>query len=224
MQESFPFCDKEITIYGPKEKGLPLVIINEEDPLDELYTKLSQDHSFNLLKIGKSNWLDDMSPWPSKALFKGDGDCRGLALEHLNKIEKLMPYINESLDPRAIFIGGYSLGGLFALYAAINSDLFDGVIAASGSFWYPDFIDYTTQRKISTKVKYIYFSLGDKEAKVKNKTLQKVEDNTRFLADYYKTQGITTTFVLNKGDHFTESKDRLAKGIAWILEKASYLA
>ncbi len=216
--ERYPI-NEHIEIYGEDPSGRPVIIVNEEDPLDKIYNDLKTRYSFTLIRIKDLNWLDDMSPWYCKALFKGDKDCGGNALDHLKKVEMLTSFIRKKFDPCSVFIAGYSLGGLFALYAAINSDLFDGVISASGSFWYPDFIDYARKRKISDKVRYIYFSIGDKEAAVRNKILRKVEENTRLLADHYRSKGIETAFVLNKGNHFQNSKERLNEGITWILER-----
>ena len=39
-------------------------------------------------------------------------------------------------------IAGYSLAGLFALWAAWNSGYFRRVASVSGSLWYPGFTDY----------------------------------------------------------------------------------
>ncbi len=38
------------------------------------------------------------------------------------------------------------------------------------------------------------------------------------LYEYYKQQGINTVFELNKGNHFTQTTVRMAKGIVWLLK------
>ena len=63
----------------------------------------------------------------------------------------------------------------------------------------------------------IYFSLGDKESKVRNQILAKVEDNTIELERIYKEKGINTIYEVNSGNHFTDGSMRMAKGIKWIL-------
>ncbi len=63
----------------------------------------------------------------------------------------------------------------------------------------------------------IYFSLGDQESHTKNPYLAPVEENTRFLAQYFSEQGIRTTFQLNRGNHYRNSTGRMAAGIQWVL-------
>lgn len=63
----------------------------------------------------------------------------------------------------------------------------------------------------------MYLSLGDRECHVRNRALRTVEDCTRRLWDFYRSQGIESTFELNPGNHFREADVRLAKGIAWAL-------
>ena len=65
----------------------------------------------------------------------------------------------------------------------------------------------------------IYFSLGDKEARTRNKVLQPVEKNTRLLKDYYEGKGISAVMEMNPGNHFTDDIGRTAKGICWILSQ-----
>ena len=65
----------------------------------------------------------------------------------------------------------------------------------------------------------IYLSLGDTEAKAKNKVLCTVQDNTEHLYKLYKSKDIPVTFELNKGNHFTEATGRTARAIKWILEQ-----
>ena len=66
--------------------------------------------------------------------------------------------------------------------------------------------------------KSIYFSLGDKEKKTRNQRMKIVEDAIRDAKNYIASQSIATTFVLNEGNHFQHSMERLAKGIHWTLD------
>ena len=68
------------------------------------------------------------------------------------------------------------------------------------------------------KPEKIYFSLGNKESKTKNEILSKVEDNTNYLSEFYKNQGIKTIYEENEGNHFQDVYLRLVKAIKWILE------
>ena len=88
----------------------------------------------------------------------------------------------------------------------------------SGSLCFHDFMEYckrNEQRKLPDK---IYFSLGDKEANTRNSILKTVEDNTRVLSEYFKKLGSEVILELNKGNHFTDTILRSAKGIKAILQ------
>ena len=64
----------------------------------------------------------------------------------------------------------------------------------------------------------LYLSLGNKEAKTRNKLLTTVQDNTEAFAAYYRELGIDVTYELNPGNHFKDAALRSARGIKAILE------
>ena len=115
-------------------------------------------------------------------------------------------------------IAGYSLGGLFAIYSVYKTTIFTRIASASGSFWFPKFIAFAQENKLKADVKKIYFSLGNKESKVKNKVLATVENNTKELEKLLNDKGIKTIYEENEGNHFQNADLRMAKGIKWILE------
>ena len=89
----------------------------------ELLRELAGDRF--LLRAPEVDWFRDLSPWKAPAVFGnevfGDG-----APETLREILKLTG------DPgRQYMLGGYSLGGLFALWAAYRTDAFSGIAAVS---------------------------------------------------------------------------------------------
>lgn len=65
----------------------------------------------------------------------------------------------------------------------------------------------------------MYFSIGDKESSTANPILNVVQHNTEELESFYRTKGIHTTFVLNRGNHDQARNKRTASGIAWILNQ-----
>lgn len=95
--------------------------------------------------IAIDNWDDDLTPWPAPGLYRGDADFKGLAAETLERlIGEALPAIegDAGIAPSRRAIAGYSLGGLFSLYAFVNDRAFDAVASMSGSFWYPGWVDY----------------------------------------------------------------------------------
>jgi len=216
--------NKEITIFGNEEKNSPLIILNtvmgEGEKVYNECLKLGAEN-FILCCIGNLNWDDDMTPWQAPAISENDTPCSGKADEYLKILtEKIIPAIKEKFqyEPKYLAIAGYSLAGLFAIYSLYKTDIFKYAASASGSFWYPNFVDFIKNNKTKIKPNGLYFSLGDTEKNSKIKILQSVQNNTEQIYEYFKQQNINTIFELNKGNHFTQTTSRMAKGITWLLQ------
>ena len=118
---------------------------------------------------------------------------------------------------KTYYIGGYSLSGLFSLWAACQTDLFSGIAAASPSVWFPGFIDYMKEYKI--KSKNVYLSLGNKEEKTRNPVMAKVGDCIREGHAWIKAEGVNCTLEWNQGGHFKEPMTRTARAFAWVMQQ-----
>ncbi len=217
---------KTITIYG-NNQAETLVIMHavDEEGKQVWEACLKRGCSdFALAVISGVSWEQDMSPWEAPAAFKKGDAFAGGADAYLQELTgKIIPEIFEQMGrrPEQIILAGYSLAGLFALYAAYQTDIFHGIVSASGSLWYPKFMDFALSHRLSDSVRRIYLSVGDKEAKTRNVIMQSVEENTRRMAEYVQRQGIEEIFELNEGGHFVDDADRLAKGICWMLEQSA---
>ena len=132
--------------------------------------------------------------------------------------EYILPRTKTASEPKNRILAGYSMAGLFALYAPYVTDKFNKLVSASGSTWYPGFVSFVSHSEFLKKPEAIYLSLGDLESKSKNEYLQETENNTRELYKIYEKRGIKCTFELNSGNHFQDALHRLAKGIAWAIE------
>ena len=112
---------------------------------------------------------------------------------------------------------GYSLAGLFALWAAYESDVFSGIVCCSGSLWFPDWDHYVRNHVIQSKCS-VYLSLGGKEEKAKNKVMASVGDRTRAQEGLLQEDSMVESVVLewNAGGHFADAGKRLAKGVKWM--------
>lgn len=158
-----------------------------------------------LVMIYPYDWNYCMTPW--KYHDKNMGKTGGGE-------EFLSWFISEIYDEKyqRQYIGGYSLGGLFALFAACEKELFDGVMSVSGSLWYPGALEYFNEKSIGKRIGKIYMSLGDKESLTKNAEREKVGFNTEKLAEVFgKTKEVF--FEYNGGGHFTDINGRIAKSI-----------
>ena len=230
MIKNFIIKNKTINIYYNKTnlKELPVVLLNTynnegQDVFNECINLKCNE--FILVSISNLDWDNDLSPWFATKLNKNDVDCLGKADDYIDiLVGEIIPKIEECMKNdlgikiKFYAIAGYSLAGLFAVYCAYKTEIFTRIASASGSFWFPKFVEFIKNNTMSNKVDKIYFSLGDKESKVKNKILATVENNTKEIENIYNLQGIKTIYEQNKGNHFQDGTLRMAKGINWILK------
>ena len=166
---------------------------------------------FYMIAIKAEDWNTDLSPWIAPAVFGREG-FGGRAGETLIEVLELC-----SDNSKDYYIGGYSLAGLFALWAACQTDRFAGVAAASPSIWFPGFVEYV--KKNRPKCSTVYLSLGDKEEKVRNAVLSGAGDCIRETYKLLTEQGINCMLEWNKGNHFKDPEMRTAKAFLWVLGK-----
>ncbi len=213
---------RTIEIYGEEKKG-PLVLMHSDHgEAAEVWENCGKNGNsdFTLCGISGIDWEQDLSPWEADPVFKKAPPFKGGADAYLTELcNEILPEIQRVLqrDDSDTILAGYSLAGLFALYAGYRTDVFTGIVSASGSLWYPEFLTFAEKHLISETVKRVYFSVGDKEAKTRNPIMQTVEENTRKMESILRDQGIDTIFELNEGGHFADDALRLAKGIRWVL-------
>ena len=168
------------------------------------------DADFRMIAVRVPDWNRDLSPWTAPAVFGKEGFSDG-AGDFLEGILPLCP------DGKACYIGGYSLAGLFALWAAYRTGRFAGVAAASPSVWFPGFTDFMQANRIQSKA--VYLSLGDREEKAKNPVMAAVGSRIREAEGILKAQGIPCTLEWNPGNHFRDADIRTAKAFAWVLTR-----
>ena len=222
-KEKFNIHNKVITLYKSSDTNAPLIVFNTfEGDGEDVYKALQNMGctSLNLLVIGNIDWNHDMSPWYMPSIYSKEKSFSDGADDYLRLlIDEILPKANEMKEGEPGFTGiaGYSLAGLFAVYAMYKTDVFDKVAIMSGSLWFYDFMEYCKRNDCRKLPDKIYFSLGDKEANTRNPILKTVEDNTRELSEYFKNLGSEVIFELNPGNHFTDTVLRSAKGIKAIL-------
>jgi len=200
--------------YGNPEARTVLVQMVGDHDLEEIerefsLIKESTERDFLLLAIKVESWNDDLSPWKAPAVF-GKDDFGGGAGDALAEVLSLC-----TDRSRTYYIGGYSLSGLFALWASYQSDIFAGVAAASPSIWFPGFLDYMKEHEIRTE--RVYLSLGDREERTKNPVMATVGENIREAETLLHLRGIDCTLEWNQGNHFKDADIRTAKAFAWVL-------
>ena len=217
------FGGKTALLYRETGASLPLIVFNafEEDGSEILASASSLScPPFHFLCVGNLNWDEELSPWPSPAIYKNEPPFGGGADLYLEQLtQEVLPAARAALPdvPAFTAITGYSLAGLFSVYALYKTDVFHRAASMSGSLWYPGFVDFCRSHEMKCRPEKLYFSLGDREAHTRNPLLQKVQENTESLAAFYRDQGLDVTWELNPGNHFMDSALRSAKGIAALL-------
>ena len=221
----FTIDGKTVFIFSSTEPGAPIIYLNTFSAEGQKVYEAAQAAGcppFTLVAISDLDWNHDMAPWDSPPAFKNADPCTGGADDYLRLLtEEFIPAAEKELGsvPRWRGIAGYSLAGLFGLYAIYQTDLFSRVGSMSGSLWFPGMKEYIFSHEPKRWPDRMYFSLGDKESKTKNPILRTVQENTEEICAYYQSKEIDTVFQLNPGNHFVQSVERTAAGIAWMLRR-----
>ena len=127
--------------YGNPSASTVLIQPIDDHDLGELKTEINEIRKqvqidFQLIAVKVDDWNHDLSPWKAPAVFGKDGFGDGA--------EDMLRFILAQCANRSktYYIGGYSLAGLFSLWAAYQTDVFAGIAAASPSIWFPNFLQY----------------------------------------------------------------------------------
>ena len=215
--------DRSCRIYGADCAEYLLLQMTDEHELQRMDGEVAaiaqSAHHFLFAAVPVESWNDALSPWESPAVWGKQG-FGGKAADTLRFLtEQVIPTLKQRFalpENVKIILGGYSLAGLFALWASTQTDLFYGVAAASPSVWFPDWMEFEQQRPIQTQ--HIYLSLGDKEEHTKNAVIAVVGDNIRTLHSQLIARAADCTFEWNSGGHFKDTDLRTAKAFRWVME------
>lgn len=202
-----------------------------------------------LVNVGVEQWEENFSPWCAPRVFaKGPnfGNDAQRTLDAL--INQVIPWTESELTkpPAYRVLVGYSLAGLFSLWAGVSQQVargcqpddvpsqpgpssqpyavptptFQRIGAVSGSFWFPGLLDYVDQqlRRGAVGLTHAYLSLGDREARTPNPQIMHVRENAELLASKLESAGITSMFELNRGNHFQNVEGRMQKALDWLVK------
>ena len=187
-----------------------------ESLFDEV--KALTNNDFSLAVFDVTDWNAQFSPWTAPPVF-GKDTFSGKGNDTLRFLENgFLPEIKSKFPESEVFLTGYSLAGLFSLWALYETDKFNGAVCCSSSLWFDKWDEYASLHRIKSP-STIYMSLGDREEKTKNKVMSIVGDRTRRQAEILKEDPNVEKlyFEWNEGGHFVEPLKRVAKGITRIL-------
>lgn len=220
---TFSVQSKTISLFPSLKANTPIIYLNTFSAEGQKLYEAAQAIGcppFTLVAISNLDWNHDMAPWDSPPAFRNAEPCTGGADDYLRLLtEEIIPTAEKEIGgvPCWRGIAGYSLAGLFALYAIYQTDLFSRVGSISGSLWFPGMKEYIVSHEPKCRPECMYFSLGDKESKTRNPVLRSVRQNTEGIQSFYQSKGIDTVFQLNPGNHYDHAVQRTAASIAWLL-------
>ena len=222
---AFTINGKTVDVFLASEPGTPIIYLNTfSDEGQRVYgaAQAAGCPPFTLVAISDLDWNHDMAPWDSPPAIKNAAPCTRGADDYLRLLtEEITPMAEKEIAgvPRWRGIAGYSLAGLFALYAIYQTDLFSCVGSMSGSLWFPGMKEYIFSHEPKRWPDCMYFSLGDKESKTRNQVLRNVRQNTEEIHAFYRGKGIDTAFQLNPGNHYNQAVERTVDGLCWLLSR-----
>ena len=171
----------------------------------------------NVVSVPVESWRSTLTPWPAASLYRGGEDFGGGAADFLRDFAAGLSRMEEELSiaPASRAIAGYSLGGLFATYAFLESDAFDCMVSMSGSHWYPGWVDWVAGHDKHIAGKHAFFSVGTKEKRASKPALKAVEEHTRAVAAALEAAGCATEFATGPGGHMDNVEQRIGAGLAF---------
>ena len=167
-------------------------------------------------------WNAELTPWPAPPVFGktpfGDGAHSTL----LYIVDELLPTLKErysiEFNKKNTILGGYSLAGLFALWAGYQQNIpLHGIVSASPSAWYTGWLDYANTHQ--PQIEHAYLSLGDKEEKTKTKIMSTIKQDILSQEQIFKNKGVNCKMEWNEGNHFQDNGIRIAKGFLWLMQQ-----
>ena len=202
--------------YGDPDAPTVLIQMVDDHDLEGMESEVAEirkltEKKFYLIAVKVQSWNNDLSPWEAPAVFGKEAFGAGAA-DTLAEVLQLC-----AGREKIRIIGGYSLAGLFALWAVYQTDVFAAAAAASPSVWFPGFAEYMKERR--PRAGSVYLSLGDKEEKTRNPVMAAVGSRIREAHELLKSQGIDTVLEWNPGNHFREADIRTAKAFAWAMTR-----
>lgn len=215
--------------YCMEDKRYPVVYINGEDEMQDIMESIEPHFGadcseFILLSITAEDWNNDFTPWIAPPLSKKSEPFGGGAGKYIDVlVNSIKPYMDEhyrtKIEASNTALLGYSLGGLTALYALYETDVFGKICSLSGSLWYDGWIEFMDCHTLINELCMVYMSLGKGEEHSKNQRIATVGHCTRKALNILKAQlKSKESLVLewNEGGHFSEIPERFKKALLWV--------
>jgi len=209
--KTIEYQNRKYTLLGDTQASTFLMyLVDESNPEDykQVFQKISHQNQVCMIAVAIHDWQGELSPWSAPAIF-GKHDFAGNASVLLSELESFWDWFQceRQIESDQLYLCGYSLAGLFALWASCQTNLFEKVAAVSPSVWYMSFVDYLEQHPIYTNA--VYLSLGDRESNAKNKAMATVGTYFESVIKILQKQNIHLMYEYNPGNHFQDVELRI---------------
>lgn len=200
-----------------EENKYPLILLNDGEIN---YLKNLKDTAI-LVGLIPQNRLDAFTPWKAPNLRPSMPDFTGKLNEYHNQVfERLLPELlcKYSIDERKIAYGGYSLGGLAAVYSMYTYSAPSIIFSLCGSFWYPQFLDYCESHTILNTKASLYLQNGKAEGSKHNDILSNAPILSAKLHKLLSDRLDKVTSVFDEYGHHENIARRYKNLIDWLKE------
>ena len=201
------------------KQAYPIVLLNDGE-LDYL-SDLSQ--SVILVGLIPESRLNDFTPWKASALKEGALDFGGKVEAYHEKLfQGILTSLKKDylIDESRIAYGGYSLGGLAAIYSLYSSYLpVTCIFSVCGSFWYPDFTEFCREHDLIQSQSLIYLQNGQIEGANHSNRLSKAPMFARELHNLISEAVPTTYSTFDAYGHHEALNERYHQFCDWLREQ-----
>ena len=198
-----------------KSRPYPAILLN--DGQINYLSRLSS--SVILIGLISNNRQDDYTPWKANALKPGNPDFGGRADSYHQKLfNGILAKIRQHyrLDDKRIAYGGYSLGGLAAVYSLYRGYEIPCVFSICGSFWYPGFTDYCRTQDLKNKDCLVYLQNGKTEGANHSNRLSKAPFYAAEIHRLIQKEILTTCSIFDPYGHHEALKERYVAFADWL--------
>ena len=219
MMTSRTYHSLHLDIATYDSSSIIYLLVPQRLPEDELASieELSTRFETNIVAVSGMDWNSDMTPWQAPAVK--EGVFGGHAAQFLERLKEdiffNLEYSLKISKPKR-YLMGLSLAGIFSVWAGIKKDLFEGVAAISGSFWYDGFTEWLESQEKLNCVRF-HICLGEKEKETKVKRFANIEEDTMKAVEILLGKGADVTFEMTEGGHNCSIIPRFEKSVVSFL-------